>query len=65
MSGYDTLVADQEEYGTPAFVVPNPRTRFPINRTLAPCFLEGISDVDFADALNVSPPTSNISNVSS
>lgn len=60
VSGYDALVANQEEYGSPAFVVPNPKPTHPIDRTLVASFLEGISDADFADALGVPRPTVNI-----
>lgn len=61
--GYGTLVAGKEDYGVPAFGVPNPNPRYPVDSSLAAPFLEGISDADFADALGVPRPQEDISNI--
>ena len=61
--GYGALVAGKEEYGTPAFGVPNPKPKYSVDSSLAVPFLEGISDADFADALGVARPGIEISNI--
>jgi len=61
--GYGALVVGKEEYGTPAFGVPNPNPKYSVDSSLAVPFLQGMSDADFADALGVARPDENISNI--
>ena len=57
-----TAVVDKEGHrGTPAFAIPNPKPRFPIDFGQAAPFLVGISDVDFAAAIGAPLPQPNIS----
>ena len=61
--GYGALVAGKEDCGVPAFGISNPKPRYPVDSSLASPFLESISDEDFADALGVSHPRVDISNI--
>ena len=49
MCGYGALVARREDCGVPAYGVPHPKPRYPVDSPLAVPFLDGISDADFAE----------------
>ena len=48
--GYAAVVGGRGQFGTPAFGIPNPEPRFPIDPRHAALFLVHISDADFAAA---------------
>ena len=61
ITGFGALIAKDRRVGTPAFAIPNPKPKFPINPSDAALFLAHISDADFATAIGAPLPAENIS----
>jgi hypothetical protein len=62
-TGFGAVVHREGQVGTPAFAIPNPQPKFPIDATEAAPFLGFISDQDFADTIAAPLPAPNISNL--
>ena len=61
VTGFGAVVAREGRVGTPAFAIPNPKPKFPINAADAAPFLVHVSDADFAAAIGAPLPAANIS----
>ncbi len=61
VTGFGAVFARNGEVGTPAFAVPNPAPRYPIDPSDAAPFLVSLSDADYADAIGAPLPAPNIS----
>lgn len=59
--GFAAVVARDGQLGAPAFTVPNPEPKFPIDVGRAAPFLVSISDADYAAAIGAPLPSGNIS----
>ena len=59
--GFAAVVDKEGQLGTPAFAIPNPKPRFPIDPGQAAPFLVHIADADFAVAIGAPLPEPNIS----
>lgn len=61
VTGFGAVVERDGLIGTPAFAIPNPKPKFPINASDAAPFLAHISDADYAAAIGKPLPAENIS----
>jgi hypothetical protein len=62
--GFRAVIPRDDEIGTPAFAIPNPRPTFTVRPADAALFMMHISDADFAAAIGAPLPAPNISNLS-
>jgi hypothetical protein len=60
VTGFGAVVARNGTIGTPAFVIPNPKPRFPMGAVDAPPFLAHISDEAYAAGIGAPLPAPNI-----
>jgi hypothetical protein len=63
VSGYAAVVARDGKLGAPAFAVPNPQPKYPLDPRQAAPFLEHVLDADYAAAIGAPLPAPNISNL--
>ena len=61
--GFAAVVVKEGQLGAPAFAIPNPKPRFPIDPGQAAPLLVHISDGDFAAAIGAPLPEPNISHI--
>lgn len=61
--GFGAVAAKDGNFGVPAFSVPNPKPKFPIDSCNAAPFLTPISDTDFAEVIGAPLPQPDISHI--
>ncbi len=63
VSGYAAVVARDGKLGAPAFAVPNPQPKFPLDPRKAATFLGHLPDTDYAATIGAPLPAPNISHI--